>query len=83
MKLISFFVRYNIHIYKAVARFLLLGVGAGWGHINLSQKKNFFSVKVDKTSLNFKILQNVLKGCKVNFNYVANKQFFIFKNFCI
>ena len=48
--------------------------GASWGHINLPKN---FSAKIDKKSLNFKNFQNVLKGFKVNFNYVAIKKFLI------
>ena len=53
--------------YRAVARFLL--VGGSCGHINFSKQ---FSAKIDKTSLNFKNFQKVLKGFKVNFRICSN-----------
>ena len=49
---------------------VFIGGGASWGQINLSKN---FSAKIDKTSLNFKIFQKVLKGLKLIFKYVEIK----------
>ena len=52
---------------------VFIGGGASWGHINLSKN---FSAKIDKTSLNFKNFQKVLKGFKVNFQLFSNYKIF-------
>ena len=59
---------------------VFIGGGASWGQINFSKN---FSAKINKTSLNFKNFQKVLKDLKLIFNYVAIKNFLIFKIFFI
>ena len=55
---------------RAVAKFLLVG-----GQLGLYKFVKTISPKINKTSLNFKILKKILKGFKVNFKYVAIKNF--------
>ena len=55
---------------RAIARFLSVGGGASWGHINLSIK--IVLAKINKTSLIVKNVLKVLKGFKVNFKLHSN-----------